>query len=112
VACFPAQTESHPAGWPVLRTGHLATATLAPAAELQRFFVDYAHFAGDSGAAVVVETEQGPLVAGVVVAMQRQTDRITSPYEEKTIHTPLGLAIAVPSTKVWEVVEVWQAKED
>ena len=112
VACFPAQTESHPAGWPVLRTGHLATPTLAPAADLQRFFVDYAHFAGDSGAAVVVETEQGPLVAGVVVAMQRQTDRITSPYEEKTIHTPLGLAIAVPSTKVWEVVEVWQAKED
>jgi hypothetical protein len=106
VACFPAQTESDPVGWPVLRTGHVATPQLSPAAGLQQFFVDYAHFAGDSGAAVVVEGPT-PRVAGVVVGMLRQTDRITSPYEEKTMHTPLGLAIVVPSTRLREVIDLW-----
>lgn len=106
VACFPAQTESDSVGWPVLRTGHVATPQLSPAAGLQQFFVDYAHFAGDSGAAVVVEGPT-PRVAGVVVGMQRQTDHISSPYEEKTMHTPLGLAIVVPSTRVREVIELW-----
>ena len=109
VACYPAQTESAPAGWPVLRTGHVATPHLTPAAGLQQFFVDYAHFAGDSGAAVVVEG-MGPRLAGIVVAMQRQTDRISSPYEEKTIHTPLGLAIAIPSMRLREVIERWEAE--
>jgi arylsulfatase A len=108
VACFPAQTESDAAGWPVLRTGHVATPQLSPAIGLQQFFVDYAHFAGDSGAAVVVEGPS-PSVVGVVVGMQRQTDRISSPYEEKTMHTPLGLAIVVPSTRVREVIELWEA---
>jgi len=42
------------------------------------------------------------------VAMQRQTDRVTSPFEEKTIHTPLGLAITVPSTLVHETIDRWQ----
>jgi len=106
VACFPAQTESDPVGWPVLRTGHVATPQLSPAADVQQFFVDYAHFAGDSGGAVVVEGPT-PRVAGVVVGMQRQTDRISSPYEEKTMHTPLGLAIVVPSTRVREVIDLW-----
>lgn len=112
VACFPAQTEANAAGWPVLRTGAIASFPLVPAAGLERFFVDYAHFAGDSGAAVV--TDDGPaepLVVGVVVAMQRQTDRVTSPFEEKTVHTPLGLAIVVPSPLVHETIELWQGNQ-
>ena len=109
VACFPAQTEGNPAGWPVLRTGAIATHPLAPAAALERIFVDYAHFAGDSGAAVVTdEGAAGPLVAGVVVAMQRQTDRVTSPFEEKKVHTPLGLAIAVPADRILQTIDRWR----
>jgi len=108
VACYPAQTEANAAGWPVLRTGAIASHPLSPAAALERFFTDYAHFGGDSGAAVVLDDGGSGLVIGVVVAMQRQTDRITSPYEEKTIHTPLGLAITVPSTLVRETIERWR----
>ena len=113
VACFPAQTEGNGAGWPVLRTGAIATFPLTPAASLERFFVDYSHFGGDSGAAVVTDDAAGePLVAGVVVAMQRQTDRVTSPFEEKTIHTPLGLAIVVPATLLHETIELWRTKAE
>lgn len=108
VACFPAQTEGNAAGWPVLRTGTIASHPLAPAATLERIFVDYAHYAGDSGAAVLTDDDQaGPLLIGVVVAMQRQTDRVTSPFEEKTVHTPLGLAITVPSPLLLETVDRW-----
>jgi len=108
VACFPAQVEANAAGWPVLRTGSIASHPLLPAAKLERFFVDYSNFGGDSGAAVVAEPiiEAGsPLVVGVVVAMQRQTDRTTSPFEETVRHTPLGLAISVPSPRLLELIE-------
>lgn len=109
VACFPAQTEGNAAGWPVLRTGAIASHPLAPATTLDRIFVDYAHYAGDSGAAVVTDDgSAGPLVAGVVVAMQRQTDRVTSPFEEKTVHTPLGLAITVPSPLLRQTIDLWR----
>ena len=94
----------------MLRTGAIASHPLAPAAALDRIFVDYAHYAGDSGAAVVTDDgSAGPLVAGVVVAMQRQTDRVTSPFEEKTVHTPLGLAITVPSPLLRETIDRWRA---
>lgn len=111
VACFPAQTEANAAGWPVLRTGSIASHPLAPAATLERLFLDYAHYGGDSGSAVVVdEPDAAGRVIGVVVAMQRQTDRVTSPFEEKTVHTPLGLAITVPSPLLRETIEAWSTK--
>lgn len=112
VACFPAQTEANAAGWPLLRQGTIATHPLAPVAAIESFFVDYAHFGGDSGAAVVVELDGGPLVAGVVVSMQRQTDRVTSPFEEKTVHTPLGLAIAIPADRVRETIDRWRERPE
>lgn len=110
VACFPAQTEANAAGWPVLRQGAIASHPLAPVAAVESFFVDYAHFGGDSGAAVVVERAGGPLVAGVAVSMQRQTDRVTAPFEEKKVHTPLGLAIAVPADRIRATIDQWHER--
>lgn len=112
VACFPAQTESNAAGWPVLRTGFVASHPLTPPLGLERFFVDYGHFGGDSGSAVVIDGIDRLLIAGVVVAMQRQTDRITSPFEEKIIHTPLGLAIVIPGPFLRETIEKWRQAVD
>jgi hypothetical protein len=37
--------------------------------------------------------------------MQRQTDRSTLPFEEKTVHMPLGLAIVAQAAFVRELVE-------
>ena len=111
VACYPAKTESNSAGWPVLRSGVIATHPLVPAESLDHFFVDYAHFGGDSGAAVVVDDDGELLVVGIVVAMQRQTDRIVSPFEEKIIHRPLGLAIVVPSTLLHDLIQQWRSSK-
>jgi hypothetical protein len=110
VACFPAKTEANAAGWPVLRAGTIATHPLAPVTSLDTFFVDYSHFGGDSGAAVVVERDAAPLVVGIVVSMQRQTDRVTSPFEDKKVHTPLGLGIAVPADRVRATIDRWRER--
>jgi len=108
VACFPAKTEANAAGWPILRRGTIASHPLAPIDRVKTFFVDYAHFGGDSGSAVVVDRGGAPLVAGVVVAMQRQTDHVTSPFEDKKVHTPLGLAIVAPADRILQVVDGWR----
>lgn len=110
VACFPAQLESNRAGWPILRQGTIASHPLLPLEATPTIFLDYSHFGGDSGAAAVLDDGGRPVVVGVVVGMQRQTDRITSPFEERTTHTPLGLAITVQAALVRDTIEAWSRK--
>lgn len=107
VACYPAQVEGHPAGWPVLRHGSIASHPLLPVAAVPTFFIDYSHFGGDSGAAAVVDVDGTAIVAGVIVGMKRQTDRTVSPFEERTMHTPLDLAVTVHPLLVAETIDAW-----
>jgi hypothetical protein len=109
VACYPAQVAAHPAGWPILRHGTIASHPLLPVAAVPTFFLDYSHFGGDSGSAAVIDVEGTPVIAGVVVGMQRQTDRTVSPFEERTMHTPLDLAVTVHPLLVAETIDAWAA---
>ena len=111
IPCFPAKTEGNSAGWPVLRRGSIATHPLTPLAEAKTMFVDYSHFGGDSGAPVVASIGDEAIVVGLVIAMQRQTDRSVMPLEERTVHTSLSLAIAVQSPFVRETIDRWQNRE-
>lgn len=106
VPCFPARLEANPAGWPVLRRGSIATHPLVPLAAAKTILVDYSEFGGDSGAPVVIQNGAEPLVVGLVIAMQRQTDKSSTPFEERTVHTPLGLAVVVQSPLVRGTVEM------
>jgi hypothetical protein len=107
---FPAQLEANEAGWPVLRRGSIATHPLLPLTTTKTLLVNVASFGGDSGAPVVVfpsaEKDTPPLVAGILVGMHRQSDKVTTPFEEKTTHTPLNLAIVVQGPLVRETVEL------
>jgi hypothetical protein len=105
IPVFPAQLESNPAGWPVLRKGSVASHPLAPLEEARTFLVDAASFGGDSGAPVVAEIAGRATVIGLISGMQRQTDKATMPFEERTVHTPLGLGIAVPSAFIHQVLD-------
>jgi hypothetical protein len=104
VPCFPAKLEANAGGWPVLRQGMIATHPLVPVQSAKTFLVDVSTFGGDSGAPVIVRTGPEPLVVGLVLGMQRQTDRASLPFEEKTVHMPLGLAIVAQSVFVRETV--------
>ena len=105
IPCFPAQLEANAAGWPILRKGSIATHPLTPLASARTMLIDYSQFGGDSGAPVVLYDGKEPIVVGLVSAMQRQTDKSSTPFEERTVHTPLGLAIAVQSPFIREVIE-------
>ena len=106
IACYPAQTEANGAGWPILRKGSIATHPLTPLAAAKKIFIDYSHFGGDSGAPVVAWDGKAPVVVGLVIAMQRQSDKTSTPFEDRTVHTPLGLAIAVQSPFLRETVDL------
>ena len=101
---YPAQLEANPAGWPVLRRGMIASHPLSPVSSVPTLLVDIRSFGGDSGAPLFVLVGGVPHLAGVVVGMHRQTDHTVSPQEDRTVHTPLGLAIAVQGDLVARVI--------
>ena len=109
VFCFPAQLEANGAGLPVLRHGSIASLPLRPLASDRTFLVDCTTFGGDSGAPVMVEergaTRPAGVIVGLVVGMERETDKVTMPFEERTVHHPLGLAIVAHSEIIRQTVE-------
>jgi hypothetical protein len=105
VACFPIRLEANPAGWPLVRKGSIATHPLTPAAGAKTMLIDYAHFEGDSGSPAVAYPDGEPLVVGLVFALMRHTNTVTSPFEERKSHFPLDLAVAVQSPFVRDVIE-------
>ena len=102
---YPAQLEANAAGWPVLRRGMIASHPLSPVSSVPTMIVDIQSFGGDSGAPLYTLVQGSPHLAGMVVGMHRQTDRSVSPFEERTTHTPLGLAIAVQAAVVSRTLE-------
>lgn len=111
IPCYPAGLEANSAGWPILRRGSIATHPLTPLSSAKTLFVDYAQFGGDSGAPVVAWVEKEAVVVGLIVAMQRQTDKTSMPFEERTVHTPLHLAIAVQSPLVRQTIDRWRERK-
>jgi hypothetical protein len=97
VFCFPAQLEANDAGFPVLRHGSIASLPLMPLSANRTFLVDFNTFGGDSGAPVMLAERGGTqpqvFIAGLVLGMHRQTDKVSLPFEERTVHHPLGLSI-------------------
>lgn len=110
IPCFPAKLEANKAGWPILRRGSIASHPLTPLSSAKTFLVDSSSFGGDSGAPVVVSVDGKAYVIGLIIGMQRQTDKTKMTFEERTVHTPLGLGIAVQSPLVREVIEQWKKK--
>ena len=105
IACFPAKLESNQAGWPILRKGSIASFPLLPVKTARTLLVDYTVFGGDSGAPVAVVINNRLLIIGVASSMQRQTDRTEMPFEERVIHTPLGISMVVQADYLKETIE-------
>ena len=105
IPCFPAQLEANGAGWPITRKGTIASHPLAPLAAARTIMVDYSHFGGDSGAPIVAIVENKPVVIALTFAMARQSDRTVTPFEERTVHMPLGIALAIQSPYIRETIE-------
>ena len=103
---YPAKLEANDAGFPVLRKGIVATYPLFPLKSAKMILVDAKTFGGDSGAPVVMVTGNDARVIGLIHGMQRQSDKIVLPFEERTMHTPLGLAIVVQGAFIRDTLDL------
>lgn len=56
------------------------------------FQADFTTFSGDSGGPVFINgPKDSPLIVGLVLAQLRHDEKVTTEYEESTLHHPLGL---------------------
>lgn len=110
VPCYPAKLESNEAGWPVLRKGSIASHPLTPVKSTKTMLIDYTAFGGDSGSPVAMIVNDQPFIVGVVLGMHRQTDRSSLPFEERTMHTPMGLSIVGQAAFLLETIDLMLSK--
>lgn len=109
IPTFPAQMEGNRAGWPILRNATVASFPNFPINRHPQFILDFNAFGGDSGAPVVLNPDNKDSklrlrVVGMVIGQHRQTDRTITPNEERTVHTSLGLGIAVHAAFIRETI--------
>jgi hypothetical protein len=106
---YPVQLEANSTGVPILRRGYVSTLPAGDAGSDRLFLVDFTTFGGDSGAPVIVETDGASgkawLLAGLVQGMHRQTDKATLPFQESTLHYPMGLGIIIPSFYIRQAID-------
>ena len=106
VLTYPQRFEANGAGFAVARQGIVASHPFQPIQTYHTFLADFTTFAGDSGGPVFVPGNDGhPLLVGLVLAQFRHDEKVTTEYEERTIHHPLGLGTVLHAQFVREVVE-------
>ena len=114
---FPARVEANPAGFPIARHGTLATYPVTPPAAFPVMMIDMAAHGGDSGGPVLLETPKSfdadaglPVVVAMVTGKMQQDEKMTMLYEERTLHHPLDLSIAIQSHFIRETIDQWEQK--
>ena len=112
VLTYPQRFEANGAGFAVARQGIVASHPFLPIPMHHTFLADFTTFAGDSGGPVFVPAKDGhPLLVGIVLAQYRHDERVTTEYEERTIHHPLGLGTVLHAQFVRDTIEQ-AAKQD
>ncbi|NBR87568.1 MAG: serine protease [Verrucomicrobia bacterium] len=106
VLTYPNRTEGNPAGFPLARSGIIASHPLLPIAAQRTFMADFTTFAGDSGGpAFVADPSSKPLVIGMVLAQINQEENVTLEFEKRTLRHPLGLGKILHAQFLRELVE-------
>lgn len=105
VLTYPQRFEANDAGFAVARQGIVASHPFLPIQRHHTYLADFNTFAGDSGGPVFVAGPDGqPLLVGIVLGQFRHDERVTTEYEERTIHHPLGLGTVLHAQFVRETI--------
>ena len=114
---FPFSAEANPAGFPILRSGKIASFPIIPAKETKCFLFDFEVFPGNSGGPVYFvqsgRTYRGAwrpgtiqFIAGLVSQEHIITEKIKSIYEEQVKKHPLALAVVIHASFIRETINL------
>lgn len=115
---FPFGQESNAAGFPILRSGRIASYPLVPTAKTKTFLFDFNVFQGNSGGPVYMVDEnrayQGSfmmglttqLIAGIVIQETTHNEQLVGPYNAELHRYPLGLATVLHASFIKEAINM------
>jgi len=114
---YPFGAEANALGFPILRSGRIASYPLTPTKITKTFLFDFTVFRGNSGGPVYF-MEKNPTygggvylgsaiygIAGLVVEERNITETIQELYEKKEKTTPLQLGAVIHASFIKELVE-------
>ena len=113
---FPFGTEANEAGFPILRSGKVASYPLVPTMKNESFLLDFKVFKGNSGGPVYfVDTNRFyggnfrfnkiQFIAGIVSKEFNITETIKALYETKQQIHPLSLAVIIHASHIRETID-------
>ena len=109
LAVFPERAEANNAGFPILRSGSIASFPVISVKHHPIFLVDTTAWTGDSGGPVIHGSLRspsgGPLLVGIVRGMRSVTDTVKeSRFAERRTHYPLGISEVLHAAMVRELI--------
>ncbi len=110
LAVYPERTEANGAGFPILRSGSIASFPIHPIKIHAVLLVDATSWSGDSGGPIIHKSLSAPGGGPVVIAFVRGLKRVTdkekeSRFEERVRHYPLHVVEALHASFVREMIE-------
>jgi Trypsin-like peptidase domain len=112
-AGYPNRYEANSIGFPIVRHCSIASFPLFPFSAHKTFLLDFFSYHGDSGGPVFVEdSRQGakaeeapPVIIGIILALWRTDEKMTTDTEERVVHQPLGLSTIIHAQFVRDVID-------
>lgn len=121
---YPYGAEANEAGFPILRSGEIASYPLTPTKKVKTFLYDFSVFAGNSGGPVyfvdrnrsfggqIFLSNVVAFIAGVITEEGNYEEEITSLTETRRVKHPLSLAIVVHASLIKEAIDLLPEKPD
>lgn len=112
---YPHRVEANEAGFPILRTGPIASYPLLPSSINKRFMLSTNTFEGDSGGPVYVyeprraadkdKTDDVRLILGLMHGQHFLDEEMTMVYGSTRLRHRLGLGIVIQAALIRETIE-------
>jgi hypothetical protein len=116
---YPLGVESNSRGFPVLRSGRIASYPVYPSTIVKSYYYDVPVYGGNSGGPVFFDFRKRQLsgmpagqwvdmigVAGIIIQDVSSTVHTESYFETTTRRDPLGLAIVVPAEFIKQTLTI------
>ncbi|MFI5096586.1 MAG: serine protease [Candidatus Acidiferrales bacterium] len=115
---YPFGIESSQSGFPVLRSGRIASFPLTPTAQTKTFLFDFAVFEGNSGGPVYMVDRDREyenfihmgqtvgLIAGLVSGETTRNEQLAGQYSAEIRRIPLNLATVVHASFIKEAINM------